>query len=104
MLKSWRVFRAARATLVAAFLVVPLVGAQAAPKTELKPAQIARMDAVIAPVRKPDSPGCAIGVMRSGSLVYQRYFGLADLERHVPITPQTRFYIASSSKPFTAMA
>lgn len=62
------------------------------------------MDALLAPLKKPNAPGCAVGVSRSGSLIYQRYFGLADLERRVPITSKTSFFIASSSKQFTAMA
>lgn len=105
MSASWKPLRSVEVLLLSAvLLVVPLSGLQARPRAELTPSQIARLDSVVAPLRKSDAPGCAIGVMRSGSLIYQRYFGLADLERNVPITPRTRFYIASSSKPFTAMA
>jgi CubicO group peptidase (beta-lactamase class C family) len=92
------------ALALTATLVLPVSGLHAQSSSSLTASQIARMDAVLAPLQKPDAPGCAVGVSRSGSLVYQRYFGLADLERHVPITPKTKFFIASSSKQFTAMA
>lgn len=80
------------------------VASQRQSATSLNPAQVSKLDAVLAPLRKPGSPGCAVGVTRYGALIYQRYFGLADLERHVPITPKTKFFVASTSKQFTAMA
>jgi len=50
------------------------------------------------------SPGCAVGVRQNGSLVLAKGYGTADLEHDVRIAPDTRFYIASLSKQFTAMA
>ena len=99
-LHLWGVASAVAASL----LLVPVNGLLAQPTDSPTAKQVARMDAVLAPLKKPNVPGCAVGVSRSGSLIYQRYFGLADLERHVPITPKTSFFIASSSKQFTAMA
>ncbi|MFC4312715.1 serine hydrolase domain-containing protein [Steroidobacter flavus] len=49
-------------------------------------------------------PGCAVGVMRKGEIVFQRGYGMADLEQKVPVTPRTAFSIASISKQFTATA
>lgn len=49
-------------------------------------------------------PGCAVGYARKGKIEYLRGFGRANLEHEVPITPQTRFHIASVSKEFTAAA
>lgn len=51
---------------------------------------------------KPDVPGCAVAVIRDGRIIYERDFGMADLEHNVRITPATVFYIASTSKQFTA--
>jgi CubicO group peptidase (beta-lactamase class C family) len=53
---------------------------------------------------KPDSPGCALGVIKDGQFVYQRGYGSANLERNIPITSRSVFYIASMSKQFTAMS
>jgi Beta-lactamase class C and other penicillin binding proteins len=62
------------------------------------------VDSVLAPFASGESPGCAVGVTRAGSLVFAKGYGMADLEHDTPITPNTRFYIASVSKQFTAMS
>ncbi len=49
-------------------------------------------------------PGVAIGVVADQQLVWSRGFGFADVERQTPMTPQTRFRMASHSKLFTATA
>ncbi|MDX1477823.1 MAG: serine hydrolase [Saprospiraceae bacterium] len=47
-----------------------------------------------------ESPGCAIGVVQNGELVYARGYGSADLEHDVPLGPHSVFYMASVSKQF----
>jgi CubicO group peptidase (beta-lactamase class C family) len=49
-------------------------------------------------------PGLAIAVVYDQEPVYTRGFGLADLEKKTPVTPQTVFRIASITKTFTATA
>lgn len=49
-------------------------------------------------------PGLAVAVVRGEEAIYLRGFGLADRERDLPATPETAFYIASSTKSFTALA
>lgn len=49
-------------------------------------------------------PGVAVGVVADQDLVWSRGFGFADVERQTPMTPQTRFRMASHSKLFTATA
>src|ERR1700744_6802293 len=51
-----------------------------------------------------DGPGCAVGVVVGGATIFARGFGLASLEHGVPITSETRFYLASVSKQVTALA
>jgi CubicO group peptidase (beta-lactamase class C family) len=63
-----------------------------------------RVDAIFAEWDRSDSPGCALGVYRDGSIVYARGYGMADLERGVPITPATIFDIGSTSKQFAAVS
>jgi len=63
----------------------------------------ARIDDLCARWNRPDSPGCAIAVVRDGASLYARAFGLADLERDVPLTPASVFDIGSTGKQFTAM-
>lgn len=61
-----------------------------------------RVDAIFAPGSGPGSPGCVCSVMRDGKILYAKGHGLADLERNVPITAESVFYIGSTSKQFTA--
>ena len=69
-----------------------------------RPADIeSRIEALFADYDKSDSPGCVVGIIKDGEFVYQRGFGMANLEHGVPITPKSAFYIASTSKQFTAM-
>jgi CubicO group peptidase (beta-lactamase class C family) len=63
-----------------------------------------RVDAVFAPLDKKDSPGCALAVVQHGKIVYKRGYGMANLDYNLPNTPATNFYIASSSKQFTAFS
>src|SRR5579862_602866 len=50
------------------------------------------------------TPGCAVGVAQKGTVVQESGYGMADLERNVPITPNTVFESGSLAKQFTAMA
>ena len=62
----------------------------------------ADVNRVFAAWDRADSPGCALGIVHEGKLVYQKGYGQANLEQNVPINPSTVFYIASTSKQFTA--
>jgi CubicO group peptidase (beta-lactamase class C family) len=61
------------------------------------------VDAIFKDMTK-NTPGAAVLVMRDGAEVYKRSFGLASIPGRVPISFDTRFRLASLSKPFTAMA
>jgi CubicO group peptidase (beta-lactamase class C family) len=61
-----------------------------------------KVDQVFADYNKPDSPGCALGVVRDGEFIYKRGYGSASLELGVGLTPQSVFYMGSVSKQFTA--
>jgi CubicO group peptidase (beta-lactamase class C family) len=67
-----------------------------------QPAITRRVDALFAQWDKPESPGCALGVIKDGKLIYARGYGMANLEHAVPITSATVFDIGSTSKQFTA--
>ena len=62
------------------------------------------VDSIFAPFSSLRSPGCAVGVTRNGAIVLAKGYGMADLEQEAPITRDSRFYIASISKQFTAMS
>lgn len=52
----------------------------------------------------PGDPGVAILVARGGELLHRKGYGLANMELGVPITPESKFRLASVSKQFTAVA
>jgi len=62
----------------------------------------AQVDQVFAAYDRPDSPGCALGVIRDGGFVYRKGYGMASLELGVPLTSASVFYMGSVSKQFTA--
>jgi CubicO group peptidase (beta-lactamase class C family) len=49
-------------------------------------------------------PGIAVGVVADQELTWATGFGFADTGKKVPMTPQTKFRMASHSKLFTATA
>ena len=61
-----------------------------------------KVDELFAEWDKPDSPGCAIGIIQDGKLIYTRGYGMSDLENDIPLTSKSVFCIASTSKQFTA--
>ncbi|MEN8173564.1 MAG: serine hydrolase domain-containing protein [Chloroflexota bacterium] len=63
-----------------------------------------QVNKVFAAWDKPDTPGCAIAVMKDNNIIFKGGYGIANLEYEIPITPTTIFHIASVSKQFTAMA
>src|SRR5215469_13776605 len=50
------------------------------------------------------TPGCAVGVAHHGTTVLKSGYGMADLERSVPISADTIFESGSVAKQFTAMS
>src|SRR5882672_8662228 len=63
-----------------------------------------RVDALFSRYTRPGSPGAVAAVMRGGEIELCKGYGLASIELGVPITPRTRFRIASVSKQFTVTA
>lgn len=49
-------------------------------------------------------PGLALAVVRDGTVVKVQGYGVADVQRAVPVTPDTVFKIGSVSKPLIATA
>ncbi|HJR34652.1 MAG TPA: serine hydrolase domain-containing protein, partial [Gemmatimonadales bacterium] len=53
---------------------------------------------------KPDMPGCVAAASQDGRLVLNRAYGLADLERNVPLTTESLLDAGSIRKQFVAAA
>jgi len=63
-----------------------------------------RIDQLFAQWDKPDSPGCALAVIKDGQTVYRRGYGSANLDYGIPLSSKSVLNIASISKQFTAMS
>jgi CubicO group peptidase (beta-lactamase class C family) len=61
-----------------------------------------RIDLLFQQMNTTESPGCALSVIKDGRIIYERGYGMADLEHNARITPATVFHVASLSKQFTA--
>jgi len=61
-----------------------------------------RVDALFKHWDTPNSPGCVLAVIKNGEFIYTRGYGMADLERGIPITEDSIFDIGSTGKQFTA--
>ena len=77
-------------------------GAAAATPAQLQSPTV-RADALLA-AYTASKPGLSVLVARGGRPVYERTSGMADLEQGAPLTPASRFNLASVSKQFTAFA
>jgi CubicO group peptidase (beta-lactamase class C family) len=61
-----------------------------------------RVQAIMA--RMPDVPSVAVAVVRGSDIVYLGAAGRRDREARLPAAPVTPYYLASTTKSFTAMA
>ena len=47
-------------------------------------------------------PGAVLAIVRGEEVIFARGFGVADIEKKTPVTPDTPFFIGSATKAFTA--
>jgi len=91
--------------LLAALLgALPLLSDAATAAATTAPARSLeqQVDALFARWRQPGTPGAVVEVIRDGKVLLSKGYGMADLERHAPLTPASRIAIGSNSKQFTA--
>ena len=64
-----------------------------------------RIDSVVkAEIRRQKIPGVAVAVVKGGEVMLAKGYGEANLEHHVPVTPETVFESGSVGKQFTSTA
>ncbi len=95
--------RVVSAFVTAIVLCAGAVRAQV-PATPDDSGRAARVDAVFKDFDTQLSPGCAVAVYQGDRIVYQRAYGMANLDHDVPLSPRSVFHVASVSKQFTATA
>ena len=88
------------ASTLAFLLSAPAAWAQVSAAAAQSPS--VQVDKLFQEMDSTHSPGCAFSVVKYGRIIYERGYGMADLDHDVPITPGTVFHVASMSKQFTA--
>jgi CubicO group peptidase (beta-lactamase class C family) len=63
----------------------------------------ARVDSIFS-FATAETPGCAVGVSQQGKVLVDKAYGLANVERKLPLTRASLFDIGSTQKQFTAAA
>ena len=102
------------ALLLIAAPLVPQVAAQQAAKTQATAAAastqndaeaLAAIETAIDARRKElGIPGLSLVIVKDDRVIYIKGLGLKDIDKKLPVTPDTLFAIGSASKAFTAMA
>jgi CubicO group peptidase (beta-lactamase class C family) len=63
-----------------------------------------RIDSIFQTFNHSAGPGCAVSIIRDGKVIFQKGYGMANLEYDIPISAGTVFDLASVSKQFTGYA
>ena len=85
------------------FLLVSLT-LMASCKQNTEKKQLAQLDKLCTALFPADEPGAAVLVMKGDKIIFDKGYGIADIDTKVPIDGNTFFNIASVSKQFTAVA
>jgi len=99
--------RPSRPFLLGAATVAVLLqlGAAEAPAAAPKPAgPTAAIDTLLKESYPADRPGAAVIVTKDGETLFEKAYGMADLELGVPLRPDMVFRLGSITKQFTAVA
>jgi CubicO group peptidase (beta-lactamase class C family) len=54
-------------------------------------------------MKRWEVPGIGVGIVKDGKVIFAEGFGLRNVEKNLPVTPDTIFAIGSASKAFTSM-
>ena len=65
---------------------------------------VAQVNSIVDANTKSNQAGIVVILRKNGNVIYKRAAGMADIENNIPLTTNTKFQIASTSKPFTAVA
>ncbi|MCG8309807.1 MAG: beta-lactamase family protein [Cytophagales bacterium] len=66
--------------------------------------KLRQVDAFLSEKYTKNTPGCVIGIIKNGELIYNKGFGMANLDYGIPMTSKSVINVMSVSKQFTAAA
>ena len=84
--------------------IIILMSAIAIQACNTKDPRASEIDVLCSGIFSGDGPGAAVLVMEKDKVLFEKGYGLADLDSMTPIDGNTSFNIASVSKQFTATA
>lgn len=61
-----------------------------------------KTDSIVKSYIQQKDPGCAVGIMKDGQVLFSQVYGSANLDYKIPVSDSTLFNLASVSKQFTA--
>jgi len=73
-------------------------------KAQLSDATTRYIDSAMNAAYKPNQPGGVLLIAKDGKVIYKKAFGLANVERAIPLKNDNAFGIGSMTKQFTAVA
>ncbi len=82
-------------------LLILFIGSSAFPSKALETNKLVVHDAIDQILTRHNFQGTVL-ITRNEKLVHHKGYGMAVMEWHLPNTPQTKYYVASLSKTFTA--
>jgi len=62
-----------------------------------------RIDGLFAEFDKRDGPGASVIILHEGKAIFEKGYGMADVEARIPCSTNTNFRLASVTKQLTAM-
>jgi len=92
--------------LLLLFTIILLVGCSTPPTQAIAPELQQKLDLLVEQLEQQRQtlhvPGMAIAVVKDDEVILTHGFGIANVEKEVPVTPETIFAIGSSTKAFTS--
>lgn len=87
------------------FLLLLLCLGLSAIASTAKPIDFSELDRVVSEeLKERNTPGAVIAVVSGNGVVYQKAFGVANVETNAPMQPEMLFRLGSTTKMFTAAA
>ncbi len=72
--------------------------------SQVTSAQGKQIDSLFSNWNKPNSPGMEVIILHKGKVIWDRPYGLANLEKQIPNSSNRKIWVASVSKQFTALS
>ncbi|WP_299436744.1 serine hydrolase domain-containing protein [uncultured Aquimarina sp.] len=66
--------------------------------------EVEKIDALFSAWNQGKTPGASVSVIKNGTVIFKKAYGLGNIENNIPNTTSSLFNIASNSKQFTAFA